>query len=84
MKGEVYTGNLDLIVTHYKEPWSVGKKFFDMLALQRDINFDDVGVILVNDGEENGTLTRFARSAFRMEAYQKPGMPDWMHLMRIG
>ena len=53
MKGEVYTGNLDLIVTHYKEPWSVGKKFFDMLALQRDINFDDVGVILVNDGEEN-------------------------------
>ena len=24
-----------------------------MLALQRDINFDDVGVILVNDGEEN-------------------------------
>ena len=24
-----------------------------MIALQRDINFDDVGVILVNDGEEN-------------------------------
>jgi len=24
-----------------------------MLALQRDINFEDVGVILVNDGEEN-------------------------------
>lgn len=53
MKGEIYTGSLDLIVTHYKEPWSTGKKLFDMLALQRDINFDDVGVILVNDGEEN-------------------------------
>ena len=52
-KGEIYTGSLDLIVTHYKEPWSVGKKFFDMLALQRDINFGDVSVILVNDGEEN-------------------------------
>ena len=52
-KGEIYTGSLDLIVTHYKEPFEVGKKFFDMLALQRDINFDDVGVILVNDGEEN-------------------------------
>ena len=26
---------------------------FDMLALQRNIRFDDLGVILVNDGEEN-------------------------------
>ena len=42
-----------MIVTHYKEAWSLGKKFFDMLALQRDIRFEDVGVILVNDGEEN-------------------------------
>lgn len=53
MKGEIYTGSLDIIVTHYKEPWSVGKKLFDTIALQRNINFDDVGVILVNDGEEN-------------------------------
>lgn len=52
-KGEIYTGSLDLIVTHYKEPFALGKKFFDMLALQRDIRFDDVSVILVNDGEEN-------------------------------
>ena len=42
-----------MIVTHYKEPWIVGKPFFDMLALQENIRFDDVGVILVNDGEEN-------------------------------
>lgn len=42
-----------MIVTHYKEPWSLGRKFFDMLAMQRDIRFEDVGVILVNDGEEN-------------------------------
>lgn len=46
-------GTLDLIVTHYREPWQLGKKLFDMIALQRDINFDDIGVILVNDGEEN-------------------------------
>ena len=52
-KGEINTGSLDIIVTHYKEPWPLGKKLFDMIALQRDINFDDVGVILVNDGEEN-------------------------------
>ena len=46
-------GTLDLIVTHYREPWELGKKLFDMIAMQRDINFDDIGVILVNDGEEH-------------------------------
>ena len=44
---------LDLIITHYKSPFSLGKPFFDMVAMQRNINFDDVGVILVNDGEES-------------------------------
>lgn len=31
----------------------MGKPFFDMLALQRNIDFKDVGVILINDGEES-------------------------------
>ena len=44
---------LELIVTHYDEPWAIGKKLFDMLALQRLINFDDIKVTIVNDGEEN-------------------------------
>lgn len=43
---------LDLIVTHYKEPWWVGKKFFDMLALQRGVDFNDFRVLIVNDGYE--------------------------------
>ena len=49
------TGNhlLDLIVTHYKSPWSLGKPWFDCLALQRNIDFKDIGVILINDGEES-------------------------------
>lgn len=44
---------LDLIITHYKSPFSLGKPFFDMVGLQRNIDFNDVGVILVNDGEES-------------------------------
>ena len=43
---------LDLIVTHYKEPWSTGKKFYDMLSLQRGIEFNDVRVIIVQDGDD--------------------------------
>ena len=44
---------LDIIVTHYKEPWDVGKKLFDSIAIQECVNFDDICVIIVNDGEEN-------------------------------
>ena len=54
-KGVIDTGNhiLDLVITHYKSPFSLGKPWFDMLSLQRNVNFDDIGVILVNDGEES-------------------------------
>ena len=45
--------NLDIIVTHYKEPFEVGAELFNSIAMQRMVNFDDIGVILVNDGEEN-------------------------------
>lgn len=50
---EKETPVIDLIVTHYDEPWSIGKKFFDMLAMQRNIDFSDIRVILVQDGKEN-------------------------------
>ena len=43
---------LDIIVTHYTEPENVYRKFFDMLDLQRGIDFNDIRVIVVNDGEE--------------------------------
>lgn len=41
---------LDIIIPHYKEPWSVGEKFFAMLDLQRGIDFEDIRVLVVNDG----------------------------------
>lgn len=44
---------LDIIITHYKEPFETGKKLFDILALQRGISFDDFRVIVVEDGSEN-------------------------------
>lgn len=44
---------LDLIIPHYTEPWSVGKKMFDMLDIQRGMNFDQIRVIVVNDGEDH-------------------------------
>ena len=46
---------LDIIVTHYREPWEVGKQLFDMIECQRGINFDDIRVLLIQDGNI-GTL----------------------------
>ena len=44
---------LDIVVTHYKEDWKIGKPLFDLLALQRGVDFGSFRVLLVNDGEEN-------------------------------
>lgn len=44
---------MELIVTHYKEPWSTVKKYFDMLDVQRFVDFSKIHVIFVNDGEEH-------------------------------
>lgn len=41
---------LDIIVTHYDEPVSVYGKFFDMLSMQRGIDFNDIQVIVIDDG----------------------------------
>ena len=44
---------LDLIIPHYTEPWQVGKKMFDMLDIQRGMDFAKIRVIVVNDGEDH-------------------------------
>lgn len=42
---------LDIIVPHYKEPWEVCHYLFDTIATQRGFNFDDLRVLVVNDGD---------------------------------
>lgn len=55
---------LDIIVPHYNEPWEVGKKLFDMLAMQRAVDFDQFRVLLVNDGEENSITWRVRKEKY--------------------
>lgn len=43
---------LDIIVPHYHEPWRLCKPLFDSIALQCGVNWDNIAVIVVNDGEE--------------------------------
>lgn len=44
---------LDIIVTHYDEPWELGKPFFDMLQMQRCADLSDIAVVIVQDGPEH-------------------------------
>lgn len=44
---------LDIIITHYDEPWELGKPFFDMLQHQCCADLSDITVTIVQDGAEN-------------------------------
>lgn len=61
---------LDIIVTHYNEPWDVGKPFFDMLACQRGIDFGNIHVILVHDGTDMFDKTMFAKYPYKVDQYR--------------
>lgn len=55
---------LDIIVPHYDEPWEIGKPLFDMLAMQRGVDFEDLRVILVNDGDQEDVYPIVARQKY--------------------
>lgn len=64
---------LDIIVTHYTEPWEVGEKLFSILALQRGIDFSSFRALVVNDGEENRLPNEcFANLPYQVEQISIP------------
>ena len=63
---------LDIIVTHYNEPWRIGRKFFDMLGCQRGVDFDQFHVYLVHDGTEAFPERFFQRYPYKVDQYTIP------------
>ena len=55
---------LDLYITHYNEPWEVGRKGFQMLACQRLVDWNQVRITLVHDGVEKFPDEYFADYPF--------------------
>ena len=43
---------LQLIITHYKDDQKYVKRLLDSIKLQQDIDFNDIGVMIINDGNE--------------------------------
>lgn len=59
---------LDIIVTHYDEPFETVRGLLDSIQAQRGIGREDYRVFLVNDGEENRIPDeKLAGYSFRME-----------------
>ena len=63
---------LDIVITHYKEPYEVGEKIFRMIALQRCINFDDIRVIVINDGGQRLPEEKLAELPYPVEQMDIP------------
>lgn len=55
---------LDLFITHWTEPWEVGEKGFQMLRLQRGVDWSQVRITLVHDGTDAFPAEYFAGFPF--------------------
>lgn len=55
---------LEIIITHYKEPWEVCRKQFLMLDLQRCVDWNEITVTVINDGGHRLPDDRLAELSF--------------------
>lgn len=61
---------LDILVPQYKEDEKVIKPLLDSIAVQQNIDFDEIGVIIVNDGTDVHLSEEFLKSyPFEIEYY---------------
>ena len=65
---------LDIVVTHYQEPWQVVRPFFDVLNAQRGVDFSQFKVWLVQDGPFMGLIPNgyFKDSKLQLETVTIP------------
>ena len=57
---------LDLFITHWNEPWEIGEKAFQMLAMQRLVDWNEIRVTLVHDGSEAFPEEKFSGCPFEV------------------
>lgn len=63
---------LEIIMTHWTEPWEVGRKFFDMLSLQRGVDFSRIRVTIIHDGTEMFPADRFWEYPYEIRQTEVP------------
>ena len=64
---------LQILIPHYREPASVIKPLLDSIAIQQSVDFNEIGVIICNDGSDvqlpDALLTSYP---FRVDCYREP------------
>ena len=63
---------LDLFITHYNEPWDIGRKGFQMLACQRHVDWSEINITLVHDGTPVFPSECFANFPFTVKQVVLP------------
>ena len=61
---------LQILVPHYKESVEVIRPLLDSLAIQQNVDFDDIGVIICHDGEDIKDLKIGKSYPFKIEQYR--------------
>ena len=64
---------LQILIPQYEETDEIIKPLLDSIALQQNVDFKEVGVIIVNDGSEIKLSKEFLESyPYKIEYYQNP------------
>lgn len=63
---------LDIIITHYKEPFEVGEKLFQIIALQRCVDFEQIRVMVIHDGTPAFPDENFSKLPYTVEQITIP------------
>ena len=64
---------LQILVPQYRETDEVIKPLLDSIAIQQNVDFDEIGVIICNDGSDIFLTDEFLKSyPFRIDYYKEP------------
>ena len=60
---------LTFVVTHYNEPWEVCKPWFDSMADQLGVDFENIEILVVEDGGEPIDEAHFVGYPFKVKTF---------------
>lgn len=64
---------LQILVPQYKETDEIVKPLLDSIAIQQNVNFEEIGVIICNDGSDVFLSDELIKSyPFLIEYYKEP------------
>lgn len=63
---------LDIVITHYKEEWKTIQKQFEMLEMQRGMDWNGVHVTVINDGGQRVPEENLAELSYPVEQVDIP------------